>query len=274
MSAATDNATAEAQVAGGRLIHLVTGTAAPAGALLRFADPVASHAVVVPAGTPASKDGDVEPLTVAVYPFGEARETFAEWTSRVAETGRAAPIYLKARGVELWWCPGQAVLQCDRNEADALVGAVAEFQWYEGVLRGLEAGVVAGWSHLEQDRPLAFDVTAADLRGSDAVGARMGEAFQRRIHFSRLEPHLFAADATMTAAAQKLGNDLREKARFEDRAEALDAHLETFEHIYEMASQRMGEFRASQQGHRVEWIIIWLLVAEVTLSLLQTVLKR
>lgn len=36
----------------------------------------------------------------------------------------------------------------------------------------------------------------------------------------------------------------------------------------------MGEFRASQQGHRVEWIILWLGGAEVTLSLIQTLLKR
>lgn len=240
------------------------GAAPATGELLRFADPVAGYAAT------GSFEGCAHTLTLAVYGYGAAPEAFVSWSAGLPVT----PLYLKGRGVELWWTPTHAVLQCEPEDSATLTAAVAEFAWYEWTLRGLEAEVAAAWEALEQDKALAFDVTARDLPGSAALGARMGMAFQRRIRFARLEPHLFTPDSAAGPAAHKLGTELRERAGFEGRAEALDAHLEVAEHIYEMASQRMGEFRAAHGSNRVEWIIIWLLVAEVALSLLQVLLKR
>ena len=47
------------------------------------------------------------------------------------------------------------------------------------------------------------------------------------------------------------------------RYEMLKLSWFTFEHVYEMASQRLGEFRDARYGHKLEWIIILLLAAEM-----------
>jgi uncharacterized Rmd1/YagE family protein len=101
----------------------------------------------------------------------------------------------------------------------------------------------------------------------------MGGVFARRIRYARIEPHLYRPDARFAAAGYKLGEELREKAEVEARLEAVDGQLEVFEHVYEMASQRMGEYRAAHEEHFLEWVIIVLLGAEALLMLVQTVLR-
>jgi len=190
-------------------------------------------------------------------------------------TGLDAPptTFIKYRGVELTYRPGHATLQCDPDQADTLLAAFVEFARYEWELRQIEEAVAAGWAELEQDKRLAFEVTPADLRQSHVVGCRMDKVLHRRICLARIEPHLFEADVRLPVTAQKLGAELREKARLEARLEAVDGQLEVFEHIYEMSSQRIGEYRASREEHTLEWIIIVLLAAE-TFALLAQIVWR
>ena len=183
------------------------------------------------------------------------------------------PVFVKVRGVELMWRPGRVLLQCDSEQTESLLPAVVEFTHYESELRRIEYEIAETWEELEQDKALAFDVTTADLERSAVVGARMNRVLQRRIRFARIEPHLYEATASLTAAGRKLGEELREKARIEARLETVDAQLEVFEGIYEMSGQRMGEYRAARQEHVLEWIIIVLLAAEMLLLLAQIVWK-
>lgn len=257
---------------GEQLIQFPTVAPAHGRALATFRDPYAAYAVNQRAGD--SGAGADPAFVLAVFPVAEVAEKFAAWAERVATSDAAFPVYVKARGVEVWWCPGQAVLQCNPEEADALRAEVVEFTFYERELRRLETEIAASWNSLEKDRRLACTVTDVDLRESDAFFDRMSSALERRIRFARLEPHLLTPDRTGLAAAQTLGRSLREEAGVEERAEALDAHLAVFEQVYELASPRMGESRDAHEGQRIEWIIIWLLVAEVVLSLLQVLLKR
>ena len=122
---------------------------------------------------------------------------------------------------------------------------------------------------LEQDKALAFEVTAADLKRSEVVGPRMNRTLERRIRFARIEPHLYEPQATLPAASRKLGEELREKARIETRLETVDAQIEVFEGIYEMSGQRMGEYRAAREEHVLEWVIILLLGGELLLLLVE-----
>jgi hypothetical protein len=171
------------------------------------------------------------------------------------------------------WRPGHAMLQGDSEQAESLLSAVVEFTHYERELRRIEDEIAGSWAELEQDKSLAFDVTPADLKRSDAVGERMNRVLQRRIRLARIEPHLYDPDAGLPAAGQKLGQELRDRARMDARLETVDAQLEVFEGIYEMSGQRMGEFRAAQQEHVLEWIIIALLAAELVLLLVQALWK-
>lgn len=240
--------------------------------LMRFADPAPWCAVLA---HEADAEGLVskETLKITILPSRDARQALIDHGDSRAAADGAEPAYVRYRGVELQWQPGHAVLLCGPEQVDSLLPAIIEFSHYDSQLRQVEQEIAAAWSELEQDNTLAFDVTSTDLRRSDVVGARMERAFLRRIRFARIEPHLGSPEASMPPAAQKLGEELREKTAIESRAETARGQLEVFEHIYEMASQRMGEYKAARQGHIMEWVIIVLLGAEALLMLLQTILR-
>ena len=83
----------------------------------------------------------------------------------------------------------------------------------------------------------------------------------------RIEPHLVDPAATLPPLAAELGEALCEKARIEDRLEAIDGKLEVFEYIYEMVSQRLADCTQHKQGVGVEWLIVALLAAELVLTI-------
>jgi hypothetical protein len=260
----------EALQVAGRTIRFVKEAAPGDVVLMRFNDPSLQYAVLAGA---ADVPSETDVLDVVIASLQDAKHGLAEWADVRTNADAAPPVYVRYRGVELLWQTGRAVLLCDSEQVDLLLPAVAEFAHYEAELRRIEREIAAAWIEIEQDKTLAFDVTSADLRRSNVVGARMDGTFQRRIRFARIEPHLGRPDATMPAAAQKLGEELRGKVDIEARAEIVDGQLEVFEHIYEMASQRMGEYKAARQGHIMEWVIIVLLGAEALLMLLQTTMR-
>jgi hypothetical protein len=262
-----------------RFVEAITGNDV---VLMAFKDPATGYAVLCEAV--ATGNIEAEPrgdeLEVVLLPAPAqlqgtplaANQGLVEWMEKSGDQS-VPPVFVKVRGVELMWRPGRVLLQCDSEQTESLLSAVVEFTHYESELRRIEYEIAETWEELEQDKALAFDVTTADLERSAIVGARMNRVLQRRIRFARIEPHLYEATASLTAAGRKLGEELREKARIEARLETVDAQLEVFEGIYEMSGQRMGEYRAARQEHVLEWIIIVLLAAEMLLLLAQIVWK-
>ncbi len=262
-----------------RRIRFVRQAAPGEVVFLSFSDPSPRVAVLASptaeslAHPRAQGEAVGEGLDVTLLPLTPS-PTVAAAEPQAPLAGESAPIYVKARGVELWWRAGQATLMCNAEDTEPLLAALVEFAHYEGELRRIEHEIAQSWTELDQDRALAFDVTPADLRRDDATALRMSRTLQRRQSYARIEPHLHAAAATLPAAGQRLGQELRERTRTEARAEAVDGQLEVFEHIYEMASQRLGEYRAARSGHIMELIIIVLLGMETLLMLFQLVFKR
>jgi hypothetical protein len=238
--------------------------------LMTFEDPAPRYAVLAGSAMTAGEAGEILDV-VLLPPSGASPGMQAEPEKNGKDE---ASIFVKYRGVEAMWRPGHVALQCEPGQAEALLSAVVEFDHFERELRKIEREIAGGWAELEQDKALAFDVTAADLRRSEAVGARMNRTFARRIRFARIEPHLYEPQATLPAVGRKLGEELREKARIETRLETVDGQLEVFEHVYEMSGQRMGEYRAARDEHVLEWVIILLLAAELVLLLVPMVWKR
>lgn len=260
-------------IGGARRIRFVDQISRDDVVLMRFQDPAPRYAILNSAGD----DLRGEILDVLLLPLpGMQAETEPgpeKWLEEGNDAG-APSVFAKFRGVELIWRPGRAVLQCESGQADALLSAVVEFAHYEYELRRIEREIADAWSELEQDKALAFEVTTADLERSAAVGARMNGALGRRIRLARIEPHLYDPQPTLPAAARRLGEELRDKARIEARLETVDGQLEVFEGVYEMSGQRMGEYRAAREEHVLEWVIILLLAAELLLMLAQMVWKR
>jgi hypothetical protein len=256
-----------------RRILFLKETPPAADVLMRFADPAPSCAVLTSMADVPSHPADFDTLDVTIVRPQDAKQGLAEWADTRGPSDSQSPTYVRYRGVELLWRPGRAVLLCDPEQVDVLLPAVVEFAHYEAELRRIEQEIAVAWTEVEQDKALAFDVTPADLQRSGGVGARMEQTFGRRIRFARIESHLGSPDTRLPLAAQKLGEELREKTALDARAEIVDGQLEVFEHIYEMASQRMGEFKAARQGHIMEWVIIVLLGAEALLMLFQTIIR-
>lgn len=147
----------------------------------------------------------------------------------------------------------------------AMQPAIAEFHRVIVALEQLEREVDSAWPFLDADRPLLFDAGPRDLRRSPEIGTRALATFERRARLARLEPIALVPEAAMSADARRLGRYLRRVARVASRFETLDSQLQVFEHVYEMASQRLGEFRAAYDGARIEWLIVALLAVEVVL---------
>lgn len=255
----------------------------PAGndlVLMAFKDPSPQVAVLTGSASTArvrEVDGDehADALDVVLIPVSAAspgaEQDSAEWLEKMSEPGAPPPIMAKYRGVELMWRPGRAMLRCESERTEVLLAALIEFAHFEHELRRIEGELAGAWEELEQDKALAFEVTTADLKRSKTVGERMNRALERRIRLARIGPYLYEPDPKLQAAGQKLGEELREKARIEARLEAVDGQLEVFEDIYEISSQRMGEYRAAHQESILEWVIILLLAAELILLLMQAV---
>ncbi len=261
-----------------RHIRFVDRTASGDTVLMTFVDPVPCYAILADVSSQAGPAAGIDSMDVVLLlspvPAQSALPISADWTGRPDDANQTPPVFVKYRGVELGWRPGRAVLHCDPEQADVLLAAIVEFTHYERELRRIEEEIAGAWSELEQDKALAFEVTSADLERSQTVGGRMDRTLQRRIRHARIEPHLYRPEARLPSAAQKLGEELRERAQIEARLETLDGQLEVFEHVYEMGSQRMGEYRAARQEHVLEWVIIVLLGAEAALMLAQVLLRR
>lgn len=284
MSAAGVMNAADAMSGDGRVrelrVRFVERIAEGEVALMEFKDPATRYAIVGAAG--GGKGGDLldgDSLDVTIVPAATGADAgrgraLTQWMEKARGGEALPPVWVKHRGVEVVWQAGRAALQCDESEADELLKAVVEFAHYERELRRIEEEIAQGWPDLAEDRGLAFDVTPKDLARSEAVGGRMARVLEQRMRYARIEPHLYEPDARLAAGAQKLGEELRERTRIESRLETVDAQIEVFESVYEMASQRMGEYRAAREGHVLEWVIIVLLAAEALLMLAQVVWRR
>lgn len=262
-----------------RPIYIVEKPAADDIVLMTFNDPSRCYAVVRAASSADQHESPDRPgctrFDVLLVPASGALPA-AQSAVKDRSVGRLegrmdsqspVPVSIKYRGVELTWNVDMTVLRCDADLVDSLLLAVIDFTYYERQLRFIEEEIANGWTDLERDKLLAYEVTTADLERSEIVGGRMNQAFQRRIRHARIEPHLYEPAVGLSASGKKLGEELREAARIESRLEIVDGQLEVFEYVYEMASQRLGEFRASRSEHTLEWIIIVLLAGEALMML-------
>lgn len=247
--------------------------AEPAGAIsFSFADPAPSQATgdAVPLNTPPPADSAaLVPADLEILVGPAALRDDPRWRDG-ATAWLAAPAALTARHGE-WqvaWCIGRAVLFAPPPLTAAALEAVVDFAHYEHELRRIERALTAAWPAVEADTPLAYDITKADVARDREIGRRARAVLQLRISLSRIEPHLSRPPARFPRAAAELGAALREGALCDVRAETASDQLEAQEYVYEMASQRLGEYRHARQGFVLETIIILLLAAEVVLLLL------
>jgi hypothetical protein len=233
--------------------------------LLEFADPAPAKAAIaaetaLDAIPEASAGLAADALEVLAVPNGSRDE--ARWRKELRGWVGAGAVAAKAEDVLVLWRAGRAAIQGPAERLEAALLAVAEFAFYEAELRRLEAETAAAWPEAQDDTRLACDVTSSDVSRHKVLGRRTIGVFERRIRHARIESHLSQPAAELPPLARELGEVLREEAAVEDRLEWLDGKIEVYEYIYELASQRMAEYRNSRRERLLEIIIIAILLIE------------
>jgi hypothetical protein len=220
---------------------------------------------------PTGSESELSRILV-VPPFSKddpkRREAAVEWMEAGSGGGSDAQISVKAGDASVLWRQERAVVAYGGGQLAEVLEAVVEFSFIERLLSGLEREVSLGWPGVEQDTPLAYKIEAADLDRDREIGLRARSVLQLRMRHVRAEPLVARAPVRFGRLAAELGEELREQARFEQRLEVLDGQIEVQEYVYELASQRLGEYRHAREGFIIEVVIVALLAAEVVLLLL------
>lgn len=221
--------------------------------------------------------GDSELCRILVVPAfskddSSRKEAAQMWLRDGSSGGQSAGNSVKVGEAFILWRPRRIVVAYGGGQGagqlQELLECVADFAFAEGLLSGLEREVLQGWTGVEEDTPLAYKIGKADLARDEEVGRRAKSVLELRIRHVRTEPLVLRGPARAGRLASDVGEGLREEARFEERLEALDGQIEAQEYVYELASQRFGEFRHAREGFLIEVIIVALLAAEVVLLLL------
>jgi|SRR5579862_1109937 len=160
---------------------------------------------------------------------------------------------------------GRAVLCAPREQWEGLLAALADFNLFETDLRKLEHEIAADWGRAETDLPLAGDVRSDDLKRQGDVSAMTQLVFTRRIRLAKIERSLLKTQVPLPRYARRLAARLRSKFDIESREETLDGQIEVYEYVYEMANQRMGEYRNFRREYILEILIVLLLAGELAL---------
>jgi hypothetical protein len=148
---------------------------------------------------------------------------------------------------------------------DQALLAVVDFAFHEHELHRLEAEIDADWPVAQADLPLMHHVCRTEVAREAAVAQRGTEVALRRLRCARPETGLFTPSATLGEGARELGEALREESDLETRMEILDGRVETFEYIYELAGQRISDYRHFRREYAVEIVIAVILAIEAVL---------
>jgi hypothetical protein len=254
-------------------VRFVASPEAGQRVLVEFKDPqprlaVASSLPLEALASPPEGRRDDE-LLVLLVAAGAARDApwrrqARAWLECPGPTG-VPPVEVGVEGVSVKWRPGRAVLEAPADRLDPMLLAVVDFAFHEYELHRLEAEIAAGWSTAQADVPLMGRVGKAELAREAAVANRSAEVALRRLRCARLEPRLLAPPAALGRAARQLGERLRTESDTETRLETLDGQIEVYEYVYELACQRISDYRHFRREYTVEILIAVILAIEALL---------
>jgi hypothetical protein len=181
-------------------------------------------------------------------------------------------IVVERKDISIRWLPGRAIVRAPAGRHDEVLAALADFAFHEGELRAIEAAVEAQEPQARADVPLATRVRRQDRRHWKRLGDTLEQLTHHRLTLARLEPRLTKPSRELTPEDRRLVNGLLRRADVPARLKALDGRLEALEDLYDGAVDRVADFRWFHGGHRLETIIILLLLLEAVLMSLELVI--
>lgn len=174
-------------------------------------------------------------------------------------------VWMSFQGTHVHWSSGRCAISAPTERIGAIRAAVLEATAHERALRSVEEAMAASWPALESDAVLAFEFDEASVGRRRELRERLHRTLVLRARLARIAPYLLAPLAHPPTLASQVGERLRERLRMPTRHEAAATQLEVFRDAYDMCGQRASDFMLARTGHRLEWVIIVLLAAQLLL---------
>lgn len=199
-------------------------------------------------------------------PF-DLRRRVEQWMLKPAQPNARSTVELVTHGDRILWRPGRTVVIGSSERFEDLMAALVDFSFHEGALRWLENAIDADYRAAAQDIPLTHQVDEAALTRWPHVNNMTRTVTGYRMAFVPLEARLEKSSSQLTGPARVLVSELVRQTDVMDRLSLLDDKLEVLEDLYELANDRISEFSYFKREYRLEWGILFVLVAEVIVML-------
>jgi hypothetical protein len=259
LSAATDSAVLPA---GARVRRVAFVSERPSAPLAELPPPIGRYAIEVPDGFTGAGARAGAALQVLTVPTSEAEDAEALEVARAWAEARGPAQLVALHGAQLLWGTGRAAVLAAPDRLDGATRALLESAFCDAELRHIETALGALWPDLESDGPRAFEFGAPALRERRKLAERFRAVLELRARLARLSPLIHLPPVFPPTLASQIGERLRERARMAHRAESLEGQLEVFERIYDGCAQRASEYVHARRSHALEWVIIFLLLAQ------------
>lgn len=161
---------------------------------------------------------------------------------------------------KLFWRPGKGILQISGANISKFLQCLVEFSFYEAELRKLELEVNENWPVVEEDIQFTHQVQPSSIKQSEHINA-----MTRRVTFQRMRQVRMRAPLEVIVGSSQL----LEKFDCENRLDSLEDQLEIYEDVYELANDRISEFKYFHSEAKLEIYIIFILLAEVVIMILE-----
>lgn len=228
-----------------------------------MADPHAS-ATVERVFADGAADGGMEILSMPGE-HAEIPPSVDAWVDAGENGDASTSFWMSFHGSRVRWSPGRCAIIAPAERLASIRGAVVEVSGQDRTIRAIERALEAAWPELDSDAPLAFDFGERSIGRRDELRDRLKRVLHVRARLARLAPAMLAPPVYPPTLASQVADRLRERLRIVARHEAASIQADVFRDTYDMCGQRASDFMLARAGHRLEWVIIVLLAAQLVL---------
>ena len=171
-------------------------------------------------------------------------------------------ISIKQDNIAITWQRNQVHVLCPIEARLDVLGALADFGFYEGELHRLESDVEAQEPQAEKDVGFAHRIHHRNREHWPRFGETIERFTRDRLTYARLCPQLAFPSLTLSPKSRQIVSKLLRESNMEDRIEMYSDRLEALEELYEGANDRVADYRWYRGGHLLEWTIVIILIFE------------
>jgi hypothetical protein len=215
----------------------------------------------------STRDSD-ETLDIVYMPTvakADRERIAGSWWLTPKDSETAQPVMIKALGDLIQWMPGKALVEGKQGLREEIVAGLTEFAFYERELRLLEQSFEPLEIQARIDAPKTYRIQRKHHADWPRFGAVMEQLADLRLTFAILQPRLLRGSRSLTKPGREVASRLFRAAATGFQMHGLDDRLAVCEELYEGAIDRITDYHGWHNGHRLEVIIIALLLLEAIL---------